>query len=71
MKRIVFESGVFIQAEIGLKGIILCLEKIERDVTILFVIGLNSDQTKMKEMGFNASTGEYIKPNGYEGFRLI
>lgn len=56
------QSGVFIQAEIGLKGIFLCLEKIERDVTILFVI---------KEMGFNASIGEYIKPNGYEGFRLI
>ncbi|UPW81263.1 hypothetical protein [Lysinibacillus sp. Ag94] len=43
----------------------------QRNVTILFVIGWNSDQTKMKEKGFNAATGEYIKPNGYEGFSLI
>ncbi|WP_460011790.1 hypothetical protein [Lysinibacillus sp. CTST325] len=35
----------------------------ERNVTLLLVIGWNSDQTKMNAVGFNASTGEYIKPN--------
>jgi len=29
---------------------------------LILVIGWNSDQTKMKAVGFNASTGEYIKP---------
>ncbi|KMY33154.1 hypothetical protein ACZ11_13915 [Lysinibacillus xylanilyticus] len=35
----------------------------ERNINLLLVIGWNSDQTKMKAAGFNASTGEYIEPN--------
>ncbi|MDF2084440.1 hypothetical protein [Bacillus pseudomycoides] len=34
----------------------------ERNINLILVIGWNSDQTKMKAVGFNASTGEYIKP---------
>ncbi|MEG0258400.1 MAG: hypothetical protein RR595_03355 [Lysinibacillus sp.] len=35
----------------------------ERNINLILVIGWNSDQTKMEAAGFNASTGEYIKPN--------
>lgn len=35
----------------------------ERNINIILVIGWNSDQTKMKAAGFNASTGEYIIPS--------
>lgn len=35
----------------------------ERNINLLIVKGWNSDQTKMKAAGFNASTGEYIEPN--------
>lgn len=35
----------------------------ERNINLLLVIGWNSDQKEMKAAGFNASTGEYIKPN--------
>jgi hypothetical protein len=35
----------------------------ETQNTLILVIGWNSDQTKMKAAGFNASTGEYIKPS--------
>lgn len=35
----------------------------ERNINLILVIGWNSDQTKMKAAGFNASTGEYIKPS--------
>ncbi|MGG0276741.1 hypothetical protein [Bacillus rhizoplanae] len=34
----------------------------ERNINLILVIGWNNDQTKMKAVGFNASTGEYIKP---------
>lgn len=34
----------------------------ERNINLILVIGWNSDQTKMKAVGFNVSTGEYIKP---------
>ena len=34
-----------------------------RNINLLLVIGWNSEQTKMKNAGFNASTGEYIEPN--------
>ncbi|MFJ8531499.1 hypothetical protein [Bacillus sp. NPDC094106] len=34
----------------------------ETKIPLILVIGWNSDQTKMKAVGFNASTGEYIKP---------
>ncbi|MEI4828047.1 hypothetical protein WAX78_00990 [Bacillus sp. FJAT-53711] len=34
----------------------------ERNINLILVIGWNGDQTKMKAVGFNASTGEYIKP---------
>lgn len=35
-----------------------------RNINLLLVIGWNSDQTEMKAMGFNVSTGEYIGFNG-------
>lgn len=35
----------------------------ERNINLILVIGWNSDQTEMKAAGFNASTGEYIKPS--------
>jgi hypothetical protein len=35
----------------------------ERNINLLLVIGWNSDQTEMKAAGFNASTGEYVKPS--------
>lgn len=35
----------------------------ERNINLLLVIGWNSDQTKMRNAGFDVSTGEYIKPN--------
>lgn len=34
-----------------------------RNINLMLVIGWNSDQTKMKNAGFNASTGEYVKPS--------
>ena len=33
------------------------------NINLILVIGWNSEQTKMKSAGFNASTGEYIKQN--------
>ncbi len=33
------------------------------NITLLFVIGWNRDQTEMRSAAFNASTGEYVKPN--------
>ncbi|HDX9580714.1 TPA: hypothetical protein ROX88_004384 [Bacillus pseudomycoides] len=33
-----------------------------RNINLILVIGWNSDQTKMQAAGFNALTGEYIKP---------
>ncbi|MGE7673163.1 hypothetical protein ACQKMV_06195 [Lysinibacillus sp. NPDC094403] len=46
------------------KGFNFMLRKdTEKNVNLLLVIGWNSDQTKMEAAGFNASTGEYIKPN--------
>lgn len=41
----------------------MLIKDTERNVPLLLVIGWNSDQTKMEAAGFNASTGEYIKPN--------
>lgn len=41
----------------------MLIKDTERNVPILLVIGWNRDQTKMEAAGFNASTGEYIKPN--------
>lgn len=35
----------------------------ERNINLMLVIGWNSDQTQMKNAGFNASTGEYVKPS--------
>jgi hypothetical protein len=35
----------------------------ERNIILILVIGWNSDQTKMKATGFNASTGQYVVPN--------
>ena len=35
----------------------------ERNINLIFVIGWNSDQTKMIAAGFNASTEENIKPS--------
>jgi hypothetical protein len=35
---------------------------IERNINLIVVIGWNSDQTKMKSVGFNVTTGEYIPP---------
>ncbi|TCP21883.1 hypothetical protein EV207_13925 [Scopulibacillus darangshiensis] len=34
----------------------------ERNISLILVIGWNSDQTKMKAVGFNVTTGEYIPP---------
>lgn len=34
----------------------------ETNITLMIVIGWNSDQTKMKAAGFNVKTGEYIPP---------
>ncbi|MGA3674441.1 hypothetical protein [Lysinibacillus agricola] len=46
------------------KGFNFMLRKdTERNINLLLVIGWNSDQTNMEAAGFNASTGEYIKPN--------
>lgn len=74
MKDIQYDSPELLQKALKIGGIypgenwakgynFMLRKDIERNVTILLVIGWNSDQTKMKEMGFNASTGEYIKPN--------
>ncbi|MED3803509.1 hypothetical protein P4562_16400 [Lysinibacillus xylanilyticus] len=41
----------------------MLIKDTERNVPLLLVIGWNRDQTKMEAAGFNASTGEYIKPN--------
>lgn len=35
----------------------------DTNTILLFVIGWNSDQTEMRAAVFNASTGEYVKPN--------
>lgn len=35
----------------------------ETNTTLLFVIGWNSEQTEMRSAVFNASTGEYVKPD--------
>ncbi|OMC83116.1 hypothetical protein [Viridibacillus sp. FSL H8-0123] len=46
------------------KGYNFMLKKdTERNINLILVIGWNSDQTEMKAAGFNASTGEYIKPS--------
>ena len=46
------------------KGYNFMLKKdIEKNITLMLVIGWNSDQTKMKVAGFNVTTGEYIKPS--------
>lgn len=46
------------------KGFNFMLKKdTERNINLLLVIGWNSDQTEMTAAGFDASTGEYIKPN--------
>ncbi|MFJ8090080.1 hypothetical protein ACIQ7N_17990 [Lysinibacillus sp. NPDC095746] len=74
MKDIQYDSPELLQKALKIGGIypgenwakgynFMLRKDIERNVTILLIIGWNSDQTKMKEMGFNASTGEYIKPN--------
>lgn len=34
----------------------------ELNIPLMLVIGWNSDQTKMKAVGFNTTTGEYIPP---------
>lgn len=34
-----------------------------RNINLILVIGWNSDQTEMKNAGFNASTGEYVEPS--------
>ena len=45
------------------KGYNFMLRKdIETNITLMLVIGWNSDQTKMKAAGFNVTTGEYIPP---------
>ncbi|WP_427110617.1 hypothetical protein [Lysinibacillus xylanilyticus] len=41
----------------------MLIKDTERNVPLLLVIGWNRAQTKMEAAGFNASTGEYIKPN--------
>jgi hypothetical protein len=46
------------------KGYSFMLRKdTERNINLILVIGWNSDQTKMNAVGFNASTGEHIKPS--------
>lgn len=46
------------------KGYNFMLKKdTETNITLMLVIGWDKDQTKMKAAGFNASTGEYIKPS--------
>lgn len=35
----------------------------ETNITMMLMVGWNSDGTEMKAAGFNASTGEYIKPD--------
>ncbi|WP_172373774.1 hypothetical protein [Sporosarcina jiandibaonis] len=45
------------------KGYNFMLKKdTERNINLILVIGWNSDQTKMKSVGFNITTGEYIPP---------
>ncbi|WP_299095671.1 hypothetical protein [uncultured Metabacillus sp.] len=45
------------------KGFNFMLRKdTERNINLILVIGWNSDQTKMKAVGFNVKTGEYIPP---------
>lgn len=74
MKDIIYDSPELLQKAIKIGGIypgkdwakgynFMLRKDIERNVPLLLVIGWNSEQTKMEAAGFNATTGEYIKPN--------
>ncbi|MFJ6208938.1 hypothetical protein [Lysinibacillus sp. NPDC092081] len=74
MKDIKYDSPELLQKALKIGGIypgkdwakgynFMLRKDIERNVTLLLVIGWNSNQTKMEAAGFNASTGEYIKPS--------
>ncbi|MGG0185501.1 hypothetical protein [Bacillus rhizoplanae] len=57
------KMGSIYPGENWAKGYNFMLRKdTERNINLILVIGWNNDQTKMKAVGFNASTGEYIKP---------
>ncbi|MEB2281245.1 hypothetical protein LAV73_14760 [Lysinibacillus xylanilyticus] len=58
------KMGSIYPGKVWAKGYNFMLRKdTKRNINLLLVIGWNSDQTKMKAAGFNASTGEYIEPN--------
>ncbi|MGJ9460663.1 hypothetical protein [Oceanobacillus sp. CF4.6] len=40
----------------------MLIKNTKKNINLILVIGWNSEQTKMKEVGFNAETGEYIPP---------
>lgn len=74
MKDIKYDSPELLQKALKIGGIypgkdwakaynFMLRKDIERNVPLLLVIGWNSDQTKMEAAGFNASSGEYIKPS--------
>lgn len=74
MKDIMYDSPDLLQKALKIGGIypgkdwakgynFMLRKDIERNVPLLLVIGWNSDQTKMEAAGFNATTGEYIKPS--------
>ncbi|MFF2176190.1 hypothetical protein ACFVT8_07005 [Lysinibacillus sp. NPDC058147] len=74
MKDIIYDSPELLQKALKIGGIypgkdwakgynFMLRKDIERNVPLLLVIGWNSEQTKMEAAGFNAATGEYIKPS--------
>lgn len=57
------EMGSIYPGKDWAKGYNFMLRKdTERNINLILVIGWNSDQTKMKAVGFNITTGEYIPP---------
>ncbi|KOP70259.1 hypothetical protein AMS59_20770 [Lysinibacillus sp. FJAT-14745] len=74
MKDIKYDSPELLQKALKIGGVypgkdwakgynFMLRKDTERNVPLLLVIGWNSDQTKIEAAGFNASTGEYIKPS--------
>ncbi|MEY9977299.1 hypothetical protein [Lysinibacillus sp. RC79] len=74
MKNIMYDSPELLQKALKIGGIypgknwakgynFMLRKDIERNINLLLVIGWNSDQTKMEAAGFNALTGEYIRPS--------
>ncbi|MCM3412687.1 hypothetical protein [Metabacillus litoralis] len=61
--KIALKMGSIYPGKDWAKGYNFMLRKdTERNINLILVIGWNSDQTKMKAVGFNATTGEYIPP---------